>query len=109
MPAAGDVKRMAREAGFDLCGIAPAEAFPELTYFDEWLAAGYAGEMRYLPRSAARRADVRNVVPAARSVVALGVIYNTDRAARARCASRRARPARCANRGCSTRHGACRT
>ena len=79
MLAAGDVKRMAREAGFDLCGIAPAEAFPELTYFDEWLAAGYAGEMRYLPRSAARRADVRNVVPAARSVVALGVIYNTDR------------------------------
>ncbi len=74
-----DVKRMAREAGFDLCGIAPAEAFPELEHFDEWLAAGYAGEMRYLERSAVRRADVRNVVPAARSVVALGVIYNTDR------------------------------
>ena len=79
MLTASDVKRMAREAGFDLCGIAPAEAFPELKYFDEWLAAGYAGEMRYLSRSAARRADVRNVVPAARSVVALGVIYNTDR------------------------------
>ena len=59
---------MAREAGFDLCGIAPAEAFPELEHFDEWLAAGYAGEMRYLERSAVRRADVRNVVPAARSV-----------------------------------------
>ncbi|MXZ73437.1 MAG: tRNA epoxyqueuosine(34) reductase QueG [Acidobacteria bacterium] len=79
MLTASDVKRMAREAGFDLCGIAPAEAFPELKYFDEWLAAGYAGEMRYLSRSAARRADARNVVPAARSVVALGVIYNTDR------------------------------
>ena len=79
MLTAADVKRMAREAGFDLCGIAPAEAFPELKYFDEWLAAGHAGEMRYLSRSAARRADVRNVVPAARSVVALGVVYNTDR------------------------------
>lgn len=79
MLAAADVKRMAREAGFDLCGIAPAEAFPELKYFDEWLAAGYAGEMRYLSRSADRRADVRNVVPAARSVVALGAVYNTDR------------------------------
>ena len=35
--------------------------------------------MRYLDRTARRRSDVRQVVPAARSVVALGSIYNTAR------------------------------
>ena len=76
---AGHVKELAREVGFDLCGIAPAEAFPELRFLDDWLERGYAGEMRYLERTAERRADVRRVVPSARSVIALGTIYNTGR------------------------------
>ena len=32
-----------------------------------------------MPRSAERRADVRNVVPGARSVIVTGTLYNTDR------------------------------
>lgn len=76
---AAEVKAFAREAGFDLCGIAPAESFPELRFLDEWLDRGYAGEMRYLARTARRRADVREVVPTARSVISLGTLYNTDR------------------------------
>src|SRR5262245_51871718 len=71
------IKRQARELGFDLCGVAPAEAFPELKYFKEWIARGYAGTMGYLPRSAERRADVRNVVPSARTVIVTGTLYNT--------------------------------
>jgi epoxyqueuosine reductase len=74
-----DIKGRAVELGFDLCGIAPAAAFKELAFLDDWLARGYAGEMQYLHRSAVRRADVRAVVPSARSVIALGTIYNTDR------------------------------
>ena len=35
--------------------------------------------MAYLARSAARRADVRRVIPTARSVIAVAVVYNTDR------------------------------
>ena len=76
---ADDVKTFAREAGFDLCGIAPAEDFPELRFLDEWIDRGYAGEMRYLARTARRRSDVRQVVRSARSVVSLGTLYNTDR------------------------------
>ena len=76
---AENVKALAREAGFDLCGIAPAESFPELRFLDDWLERGYAGEMRYLSRTARRRADVRQVVPSARSVISLGTLYNTDR------------------------------
>jgi epoxyqueuosine reductase len=71
------IKAKARELGFDLCGIAPADNFPELAYLEEWLARGYAGDMAYMSRSAARRADVRNVVPGARSVIVTGTIYNT--------------------------------
>jgi epoxyqueuosine reductase len=74
-----DVKARARELGFDLCGIAPAGPLPETDHFREWLARGYAGEMRYLERSAARREDPRRVLPSARSIVALGILYNTDR------------------------------
>lgn len=73
------IKRQAAATGFDRCGIAPAVAHPELTFLRTWLDRGYAAGMDYLRRSAARRADVREVLPAARSVVCLGTIYNVNR------------------------------
>ena len=73
------VKTRACELGFDLCGVAPAGAFPELAALRDWLDRGYAGDMAYMARTADRRADVRAVMPSARSVVALGTLYNTDR------------------------------
>jgi epoxyqueuosine reductase len=76
---AADVKREAAACGFDLCGITPAAAFPELRFLREWLARGYAGEMAYMERTAERRADVRRVLPSARSVIVLGTIYNVER------------------------------
>ncbi|HEY6360624.1 MAG TPA: tRNA epoxyqueuosine(34) reductase QueG [Vicinamibacterales bacterium] len=79
MLTADAVKHKARELGFDLCGIAPAEAFPELSFLREWLDRGYAGDMGYLARSADRRADVRAVVPGARSVIVTATVYNADR------------------------------
>ncbi len=76
---AADIKARARELGFDLCGIAPAADHPELHFFREWIDRGYAGEMAYLTRSADRRADVRHVVPSARSVIVTATVYNTAR------------------------------
>lgn len=76
---AEDVKARAAELGFDLCGIAPAAAHPELAFLRDWLDRGYGGEMHYLHRTADRRADVRRVMPEARSVVCLGTVYDTDR------------------------------
>ena len=73
------IKHKAHELGFDLCGIAAAEPYPELSFLREWLDRGYAGEMAYMERSASRRADVRAVVPGARSVIVTGTVYNTDR------------------------------
>jgi epoxyqueuosine reductase len=74
-----DVKRQAALHGFDLCGIAPAQSYVELRLLPEWLDRGYAGDMQYLRRTADRRADVRNVLPSARSVIALGTVYNVER------------------------------
>jgi epoxyqueuosine reductase len=72
------IKARAREIGFDLCGIAPAESFPELAFLRQWIDRGYAGTMAYLPRSAERRSDVRNVLPSARSVIMTGSLYHFD-------------------------------
>ena len=76
-----DIKARAKALGFDLCGIAPAAAHPELGRLREWLDRGYAGEMMYLHKSAATRADIRNFLPAARSVIVTGTVYYTDDAA----------------------------
>ena len=73
------VKTRAREIGFDLCGIAAAEDHAQLHFLNEWLDRGYAGEMGYMARSAERRADIRAVMPSARSVIVLGTLYNSDR------------------------------
>ena len=76
---ADEVKARAAAAGFDLCGIAGVGEFPELGFLTEWLERGFHGEMHYLARNADRRADVRAVLPSARSVIMLGTVYNTDR------------------------------
>ena len=95
MLSAASIKRAALEIGFDACGIAPAAAHPELSFFREWLNRGYAGEMAYLHRSADRRADVRNVLPTAQSVIVTATVYNTDRPYSIECADpRRAQIAR---------------
>ena len=65
----------AREVGFDLCGIAPADAFPELAQYSAWVEHGYAGEMNYL--SDARRADPRLALEGARSVIVVALNYNS--------------------------------
>ncbi|HWI20678.1 MAG TPA: tRNA epoxyqueuosine(34) reductase QueG [Vicinamibacterales bacterium] len=73
------IKLRAAELGFDLCGISPAAAFPELKFLEEWLARGYAGEMDYMEKSAPVRADIRNYLPSAKSVIVMGTVYNTVR------------------------------
>lgn len=70
------IKQRSFELGFDLCGVAPAQAFPELAFFRQWIDRGFAGTMGYLPRSAERRSDVRRVLPSAESVIVTGTLYN---------------------------------
>jgi epoxyqueuosine reductase len=76
------VKRAAEEAGFDVAGIAPARDARELEYFPEWIAAGHAGEMRYLEarddQGELKRASLARVAPWAKSVVVCAINYNTE-------------------------------
>jgi epoxyqueuosine reductase len=71
------VKTRAREAGFDLCGIARAERHPRLQRLAEWIDRGWSGDMSYLSDSLDERADPKAVLPTARSVISLAVVYNT--------------------------------
>ena len=76
---ASAIKQQALVCGFDRCGIAPVESYPELSHLREWLERGYAGEMAYMHRTADRRMDLRLVLPSARSVIALATVYDTNR------------------------------
>ena len=42
------IKELAREAGFELCGVAPVRNFGELKVFPSWIADGRHGEMKYM-------------------------------------------------------------
>ena len=79
MMTSDQVKARARALGFDLCGVARAEAIGELSRLPEWLARGFGGRMTYLNRSARVRADITRWLPSARSVVAVAALYQTDR------------------------------
>ena len=74
---AARARALALEAGFDLAGVASAEAPRELGFFQDWIARGYAGEMAYLTSQRERRADLRTAFPWARSVVCVGLQYDT--------------------------------
>jgi epoxyqueuosine reductase len=68
------VKQRAIESGFDLAGIAPLGAWQDLEFSRHWVERGYGGEMRYLANP--QRDDPRRLLPSARSVVCVGLVYN---------------------------------
>ncbi|MGA3098087.1 MAG: tRNA epoxyqueuosine(34) reductase QueG [Bryobacteraceae bacterium] len=72
-----DVRRLARDCGFELAGVAAAAPAEDRVRYRHWLAAGFAGEMRYLTDARAdARDDPRNLLPSARSVICVGKLYN---------------------------------
>jgi epoxyqueuosine reductase len=71
------VKALALAEGFDLVGVASAAPPPELAAFARWVGRGFAGEMDYLSRQVEKRSDVRVAFPWARSVVSVGLQYDT--------------------------------
>ena len=77
----GLIKQAAREAGFDLAGIAAVRDFWELNSFPAWIANGHAGEMKYMEaRDEAgrlKRTTLESVAPWARSVIVCAMNYNT--------------------------------
>ena len=71
------VKRLARECGFELAGVAWAEPSPDVPRYLDWVERGMAGAMGYLTdRRAALRTDPKLLLPSARSVICVGKLYS---------------------------------
>ena len=69
------VKQRALDLGFDLAGISPIGVWKDLEFSRRWVEKGFNGEMRYLENP--KRFDPRLVLPSAKSVICVGLIYNT--------------------------------
>jgi len=69
------VKEEAHRLGFERVGIAPIRRSPRAAFLADWLAAGMQGEMSYLARNPARRADPAEVLPGARAAIVVGLSY----------------------------------
>jgi epoxyqueuosine reductase len=79
-----ELKRRASELGFSLCGVCPAVAPAGAARRDEWLAAGYAGEMHYLADRREAYGDPNRVLDGVRSIVMLAMNYRTAEPAKPR-------------------------
>jgi len=71
------LKQRARELGFELVGVSPAEPTLESLFYPVWLERGFHGQMAYLEgRRGTMRSDPRTLLPSARSVICAGLVYN---------------------------------
>jgi len=69
------VKQLSLESGFELVGISPATPPDHLAFYHHWLGKGYAGEMGYLSRNISGRSDPTTIVPGAKVLLCVGMIY----------------------------------
>jgi len=75
---AEDIRRLALECGFELAGVAAALPAADSARYHQWVASGYAGEMRYLSDHRAQvRDDPRQLLGSARSIICAGKLYHT--------------------------------
>ncbi|MDF2189958.1 tRNA epoxyqueuosine(34) reductase QueG [Paraflavitalea sp. CAU 1676] len=70
------IKSLARELGFDYCGIARAQRLDEdARRLENWLQQGMHGSMRYMENHFELRIDPTRLVPGAQSVITLLLNY----------------------------------
>ncbi len=72
------LKALARDAGFDLVGVAPVALDEAYTRYRLAMDEGFGAAMRWLYERPELRRDVREVHPQAKSVVVVGVSYASD-------------------------------
>jgi epoxyqueuosine reductase len=69
------IRQRARELGFDDCHFTTAAPPGTAAHFQGWLAGQSQGEMRWLERTAEKRAQPQRVLPGAQSLISLAVSY----------------------------------
>lgn len=70
------LKRRAAELGFTLQGVCAAVSPPGAARLDEWLARGFAGDMRYLEERRPAYSHPEHVLQGARSLLMLAMPYS---------------------------------
>lgn len=71
-----EIKKFARDLGFDLVAIIPADPLDtEAAHLEEWLKKGYEGEMDYMGRDSEKRSNPQQILPGAKSIISLGLNY----------------------------------
>jgi epoxyqueuosine reductase len=74
---AGRILAAAQDAGFDFAGIAPCGPGVHAEHLSAWLERGMHGSMAYLEDPEGRRGDPRRYLPWARSLVVVGLSYDS--------------------------------
>ena len=71
------IKAKAKELGFDICGVTPAQPSPTLAAYLRWIQNGMQGQMHYMARAdrVRRRQDLRQIMPSAKSLIVVGMDY----------------------------------
>ncbi len=71
------IQKRARDLGFELVGITPAEQSQTIQRYRQWIENGYAGKMGYLERHLPLKEDTRRLLQEAKSIISLAMNYYT--------------------------------
>lgn len=71
------IKEKARELGFHKVGFAAAEPPHRFNFYQQWVDAGYLGEMKYLKDHEPKKADPKTIFPLAKSIIICVISYKT--------------------------------
>lgn len=74
---AQQIQIRAHQLGFELVGITPAEQSQTVQRYRQWIETGYAGKMGYLKKHLSLKADPRQLLTEAKSVISLAMNYYT--------------------------------
>lgn len=72
------VSKLAAAEGFDMLGIAPAQASEHQAFLKNWLDAGKHGEMNYLAQHLQQRLNPEKLLPNAKAIICLADRYPTQ-------------------------------
>ncbi len=72
------VKALARELGFQRCGISGIELGDDEAHLHDWLAQGLYGSMAWMARHGDKRSRPRELIPGTVRVICVGLDYGQD-------------------------------
>lgn len=78
-PDSNHIKQLAKDCGFDLCGITDPDVIPQAAdRLLKWLESGYNGRMAWMKRNIDRRCNPKSLMDDVQSVIVLGINYYTE-------------------------------